>query len=449
MEDRHVEIYIDTLRKLSHRKAVHNIRKIIDKLHQADMANILRHLEAEDKIYIFDLIDDAVLKAQILGETEEITTSELLEGMDAEKIVDILQHMPSDELTDIVGILPEEVAQQVLSYMQEITSSEVEELLKYDKETAGGIMTPRFLALSEDTSAEEAIIEVRKAYEAETVFYIYVVDQEGHFLGVLSLRELIIAPPNARLSRIMKTDVWKVHTDMDQEQVAQLVSKYNILAIPVVDDKNVLVGIITVDDVIDVIRREATEDILKMGGTQSEEYLSTSVFRRAKLRIPWLFATWMGGFLALQVVGHFEGLLERMVYLAAFMPIISGMGGNVGTQTSAIVVRGLATGRVNPREVLKVLGMELRTGLILGVCYGLLLGFVARAQFASIPMLGMTVGLAICAAMVMSSVIATIMPMIFQRLNVDPAIATGPSLTTTVDVLSILTYFTIASTLLF
>ena len=216
-----------------------------------------------------------------------------------------------------------------------------------------------------------------------------------------------------------------------------------------VDDKNVLVGIITVDDVIDVIRREATEDILKMGGTQSEEYLSTSVFRRAKLRIPWLFVTWMGGFLALQVVGHFEGLLERMVYLAAFMPIISGMGGNVGTQTSAIVVRGLATGRVNPREVLKVLGMELRTGLILGVCYGLLLGFVARAQFASIPMLGMTVGLAICAAMVMSSVIATIIPMIFQRLNVDPAIATGPSLTTTVDVLSILTYFTIANTLLF
>ena len=222
MEDRHVEIYIDTLRKLSHRKAVHNIRKIIDKLHQADMANILRHLEAEDKIYIFDLIDDAVLKAQILGETEEITTSELLEGMDAEKIVDILQHMPSDELTDIVGILPEEVAQQVLSYMQEITSSEVEELLKYDKETAGGIMTPRFLSLSEDTSAEEAIIEVRKAYEAETVFYIYVVDQEGHLLGVLSLRELIIASPNARLSKIMKTDVWKVHTDMDQEQVASL-----------------------------------------------------------------------------------------------------------------------------------------------------------------------------------------------------------------------------------
>lgn len=449
MDDRHVNIYIETLRKLSHRKAVHNIKKIMDRLHPADVANILRHLEAEEKRYIFNLVANADLKAEILGEVDEMTAGELLAGMNVKNIVQILQNMPSDKLTDIVGNLPEETAQQVLSYMKEITSSEVEQLLKYHKETAGGIMTPHFLALREDTTAEEAIREVRKAYEAETVFYIYVVDQEGHLSGVLSLRELIIAPPEARLSSIMRTEVWKVHTDMDQEQVAHLVSKYNILAIPVVDDKNVMVGIITVDDVVDVIRTEATEDILKMGGTHHQEYLSTSAFTRARLRIPWLFATWLGGFLALQVVGHFAGFLEKMVYLAAFMPVISGMGGNVGTQTSAIVVRGLATGRINHKEILKVVARELRTGLLLGVCFGSLLGLVARVQFTAIPMLGVTVGLAIFAAMVMAATIATIMPMLFTKFNVDPAIATGPSLTTTVDVLSILTYFTIASLMLF
>ncbi len=449
MEDRLVGIYIDTLRKLCHRKATHNIRKIIDRLHPADVANIFRHLEVEEKKYVFDLIPDVVLKAQILGELEEITTRELLEGMDAKKVVQILQNMPSDELTDVVALLPEQVAKRVLADLKEITSTEVEELLRYDKETAGGIMTPRFLALDENTTAEEGIKEVRKAYEAETVFYIYVVDQEGHLSGVVSLRELIIAPPDACLSSIMRPDVWKVHTHVDQEHVAKLVSRYNILAIPVVDDKNVMVGIITVDDILDVIRREATEDILMMGGAQSQEYLSTSVLKRAKLRIPWLFATWMGGFLALQIVGHFKGLLEGMVYLAAFMPIISGMGGNVGAQTSAIVVRGLATGRVNPREVMKVLGKELKTGLILGSCYGALLGLVARVQFTSVPMLSVTVGLAICSAMVMAATIASILPLIFVRINVDPAIASGPSLATTVDVLSIFTYFTIANILLF
>ena len=237
----------------------------------------------------------------------------------------------------------------------------------------------------------------------------------------------------------------------DQEHIARVVSRYNILAIPVVDDDNVLVGIITVDDVLDVIREEATEDILKMAGTHSyqDEVTSLSARRLAWIRFPWLFFSWLGGILAAQLIHQYSDQLSKIVALAAFMPVIIGMAGNVGTQSATIVVRGLATGRIDPKSWVRVISKEVAVGTLLGICYGLLLGLLATYQFSSIAWLGFVVGLAICVVMMFSALLASFLPLVLHRFRVDPAVATGPFVTTGVDVLGLLVYFNIARLFLF
>jgi magnesium transporter len=278
-------------------------------------------------------------------------------------------------------------------------------------------------------------------------FYLYVVNNYGNLVGVISLRQLVVVPPDTPLKQFMTTDVFSVKTDMDQEEVAKLVARYDILAVPVVDENNRLVGIVTVDDVIDIIRTEATEDILKMAGV-GEEYVETkSIFKSTRIRLPWLFASCIGGVVAIIIIGHFEGVLTQVAYLAAFIPVIMGMGGNIGTQSSTIVVRGLATGRLNVRDIWKVVVKELCIGLILGVVYGLLISAVAQVSYSTL-MLAIAVGLALTSSMAIAALVGSLVPMVMARLNIDPAVSTGPFVTTAVDIISVSCYFVLATTLL-
>jgi magnesium transporter len=234
---------------------------------------------------------------------------------------------------------------------------------------------------------------------------------------------------------------------MDQEEVAKLVARYDILAVPVVDDSNRLVGIVTVDDVIDILRKEATEDILKMAGA-GEEFIETkSVFKSTRIRLPWLFASCLGGIAAFFIIGTFESSLNKVAYLAAFIPVIMGMGGNIGTQSSTIVVRGLATGRLHVRDIWTVVSKELAIGLILGLVYGLFIGTVAHFRY-SLGLLGLAVGLAVISSMSIAALVGSMVPMGFARINIDPAVATGPFVTTAIDIISVFFYFKIATTLL-
>jgi magnesium transporter len=257
----------------------------------------------------------------------------------------------------------------------------------------------------------------------------------------------VLVPPETQLKDIMATDVISVQTDMDQEEVARIVARYDFLAVPVVDGANRLVGIVTVDDVIDIIRKEATEDILKMAGAGEEFVETKSILKSTRIRLPWLFASCIGGIVAFFIIGRFEHSLMKFAYLAAFIPVIMGMGGNIGTQSSTIVVRGLATGRLSIQDIGPVVFKELAIGSILGLVYGLLIGSVAHFRYSMVP-LAVAVSLAVISSMSIAALVGSLVPMGFARINIDPAVATGPFVTTAIDILSVSFYFLIATTLL-
>jgi magnesium transporter len=441
-------ILVDSIKRLLRRATASHLDKIVNKTHAADLSVVFRSLSLAEQRKLFGLISDVEQKGILFSELDEDTFQDLIEGMKIEDIVRILESMPADDVADIIGRLPEEKSQAILDKMKRAESEEVEDLLRYEDDTAGGIMVPDFIALREDVTAREAIESLQTEHsDVEMAFYLYVVDEYGKLVGVSSLRQLVVVSPDAILKEFMTTDVFSVQTDMDQEEVARLVARYDILAVPVVDGTNRLMGIVTVDDVIDILRKEATEDILKMAGAGEEFVETKTIFKSTRIRLPWLFASCLGGIFAFFIIGEYENSLSKITYLAAFIPVIMGMGGNIGTQSSTIVVRGLATGRINVRDIWPVVFKELSIGLILGLVYGLLIGSVAQFRY-SMEALALSVALAVICSMSVAALVGSLVPMGFARINIDPAVATGPLVTTAIDIISVFFYFLIATTLL-
>ena len=441
-------ILVDSIKRLLRRGAASHLGKIVNKTHAADLSVVFRSLSLGEQRKLFGLISDVEQKGILFSELDEDTFQDLIEDMKIEDIVRILESMPADDVADIIGRLPEEKSQTILDKMKRAESEEVEDLLRYEDDTAGGIMVPDFIALREDVTAREAIESLQTEHsDVEMAFYLYVVDGYGKLVGVSSLRQLVVVSPETVLKEFMTTDVFSVQTDMDQEEVARLVARYDILAVPVVDGTNRLMGIVTVDDVIDILRKEATEDILKMAGAGEEFVETKTIFKSTRIRLPWLFASCMGGLFAFFIIGEYENSLSKIAYLAAFIPVIMGMGGNIGTQSSTIVVRGLATGRINVRDIWPVVFKELSIGVILGLVYGLLIGFVAQFRY-SMEALALSVALAVICSMSIAALVGSLVPMGFARINIDPAVATGPLVTTAIDIISVFFYFLIATTLL-
>jgi magnesium transporter len=420
----------------------------VNKTHGADLSVLFRSLSLAQQHKLFDMITDVEQKGILFSELEEDIFQDLIEEMPVEDIVKVLESMPADDVADILGRLPEDRSQEILDKMKKAESEEVEDLLRYDDDTAGGIMVPDFIALKEDVTAKEAIESLQKEHsDVEMAFYLYVVDEYGKLVGVSSLRQLVVVAPDTCLKEFMSTDVFSVRTDMDQEEVARIVARYDILAVPVVDDANRLVGVVTVDDVIDILRKEATEDILKMAGVGEEFVETKSIFKSTRIRLPWLFASCVGGLFAFYIIGKFESSILKYAYLAAFIPVIMGMGGNIGTQSSTIVVRGLATGRLHVRDIWSVVMKELSVGVILGSVYGALIGSVAQFRYSMLA-LAVSVTLAVISSMSVAALVGSLVPMAFARINIDPAVATGPFVTTAIDIISVFFYFKIATTLL-
>lgn len=442
-------VLTETIKRLMRRGATARLAKIISKVHEADLPAVFPSLSASNQRKLFQLIHDPEKKGYVVSELDEDIGLNLIESLPIEELAEIIDNMPSDDSVAFIKMLPQDKAEAVLGMMEKSESDEVEGLLRYEDDTAGSIMIPDFIALKEDMTAKDVIesLQSKEYLDVEMPFYIYVVDEDDHLVGVSSLRQLVVVPSTTPLHQFMGKDVISVTTDMDQEEVAKIVARYNILAVPVVDEDEKMVGIVTVDDVIDVFREEATEDILKMAGVGEEFVETKSIVRSTRIRLPWLFASFMGGIVAIFIIGYFEESLKQVSYLALFIPVIMGMGGNIGIQSSTIVVRGIATGRINIRDLWSVVSKELSIGIILGVFYGVLLGTLVQFQY-SIDALAISVAIGVFSSMSVAALVGSFMPMMFARMHIDPAVATGPFVTSSIDILSVLIYFQVATILL-
>ena len=444
-------VLLDTIRRLNRRNATDRVMKLINKTHPADIAWVFRHLSPVERSAIFNIVAQSSEVADFLSELDQAIMLELVEDLTPKFMVAIIKEMATDDAADLLEALPDEFANEIRQLMGKEDREEVDELMQYHPESAGGLMSPDFMALDEELSVGDAIKKVQeRSEEKEMSFYLYITHgDEVQLSGVLSLRELLMHPPYRQLSNIMNPKVIAVGTDTDQEEVAHIVSQYNILAVPVVDPSYSVIGIVTVDDIIDVIREEATEDFLQMAGAgKDREILLKSTVDNALTRAPWLFASWVGGVLAALIISFFENELQQVIALAAFIPIVMGMGGNIGTQSSTIVVRGIATGRINMNELAKVVFKEMRVGVMLGAFYGLILGIMAYFTYGDPIQLGLVVGLSVLFAMALAATVGTFVPLILKRLDIDAAVATGPFVTTSIDIFGVFAYFLIAKLLM-
>jgi magnesium transporter len=452
MQIEQIKILTASLKRLLRRGATRQLQNIIKKTHMADLAIAFKELSPDNRSRLFKLINDPEQIGLLFTMLDESLFVEFVKYVELDKLVDAFDNMASDDAVALLSLLDNDLSDQILSKMKKEESDNVEQLMSFGEDTAGSLMVTDFVALEQDVNAKQVIEALQNKYlDVEMPFYIYVIDEYGKLVGVSSLRQLVVVHPSLPLKEFMATDIVSVKPYTDREEVARLVSRYDYLAVPVVDDDNRMMGIVTVDDVIDILHEAATEDILKMAGV-GEEYIETqTVLRGTRIRLPWLFASFLGGVAAFFIIGGFEKDLAKFTGLAAFIPVIMGMGGNIGTQSSTIVVRGIATGRINVRDFSNVVLKEFAVGLILGLVYGLFIGIIAKITFSSEPFslaLAFAVGLAIISSMTIAALVGSMVPLILEKLHIDPAVATGPFVTTSIDIVSVYCYFSIAVKLL-
>ena len=424
------------------------LRALLSELHPADLAEVLQELEEEDRTAVVQLLAGPTA-AEAISELELEEQVDLVTALPPEQAKVILDEMSADDAADLFAELDPEQAGALLGLMAKEEATDVRELLGFREDSAGGIMTTEFVAIQAHRTAAEAIEQLRReAPSAETAYYVYVVDARERLVGVLSLRELIVAPPDAEVRSIMRTNPVSVHVGDDQEEVARVVQKYNLLAVPVVDDQEILRGIVTVDDVIDVLEEEATEDIYRAGAVSEEEIdPEGAIWPSIRARLPWLLGLLFLSLLSGKVIETFTPLMDRVHALAIFITTMAGGAGNAATQALTVVVRGLATGEVERGQLARVVWREARIGLVIGLVCGLVLGVAATIWNGS-PWIGLIVGLSITINLMLAKAAGSLVPVIIQRIGLDPAVASGPFIATITDTTSMLVYFSIAALVL-
>jgi len=432
---RRIDLVLDSVKRLLRIGATANLGNILQKQHPADLAQIFGELPDRDRVAAFTVLleRNSRLAMETLSELGHEAAAALLAGRSAEEIAKLVQEMPPDDAAALIDKLPDELSSAVLELMGRKASGEVENLLEYAEQTAGRIMNPNVFALAEDMTVGEAITALQSSRDVEMVFYLYIVDARRHLVGVTSLRRLLLVSPETPLKRIMTPEPISARVDMDQEEVARLVASYNLLAIPVVEESNKLVGLITVDDVIDVIKDEATEDLYRLAGVSSDERVFTPAGESLRKRMPWLIVNLATAFMAAAVVGIFQNTISAWVALAVFMPIVAGMGGNAATQTLTVIVRGIALGELTWGNSRKALNKELLVGVGNGLVVGTIAALVAWVMNGD-PRLGIILALAMVVNLFVAGLAGTLIPLGLKAIKVDPALASAVFITTFTDV---------------
>jgi magnesium transporter len=443
---RRIDVVLDSVKRLLRIGATANLLNLLQKQHPADLAQVFGSLLDNERAAVFSVLAERNprLAMETVSEIGSEQGAQLLTGRSAEDIAKFLQEIPSDDAAALIDYLPEELSQEVLELMRRRESQQVESLLEYGEQTAGRIMNPSVFALNEDLTVGESITALQSSRDVEMVFYLYVVDERRHLVGVTSLRRLLLVSPETPLKRIMTPDIISVRVDTDQEEVARQVASYNLLAVPVVDEENKLVGVITVDDVIDVIKDEATEDLYRLAGVSGDERVGTPPFEALRKRLPWLGVNLVTAFLAASVVALFEDTIARVTALAVFMPIVAGMGGNAATQTLTVIVRGLALGELSWGNAQKALFKEMAIGLGSGLTLGVIAAAVAWGAKGQ-PMIGLILGLAMLCNMLVATIAGTLVPLGLKALKIDPALASSVFITTFTDVVGFASFLGFAT----
>lgn len=414
---------------------------ILVDLHPADIEEILNRLKKEERRYVFNILPNE-LASEVLSELDTPIMEQVLEGVTETKITNLVDEMESDDAADLIAELPDEVASKVMHRLTDEAAQEVKELLPYKEDTAGGIMAVEVISMPENATVNETIERIRERRdEFEALYNIWIVDLDQKLIGSVSMKDLVLAKGYTTLRKIMEIDIPSVHVDMDQEEVANYFRRYDLVSVPVVNDDKQLVGRITVDDIVDVMEEEGSEDLGFVAGAPAEEILEESTFAVSRARIPWLLVSFVGNIIAAFVLKAFNATIESHIASAFFFPLIMAMGGSTGQQASVIVVRGLAIGDIHSGDTRKRLFKELRVSLLNSLIFSsLIFSFIYFWQgilFASI--LSISLFVVINGA----SLFGALLPFLFKKLNIDPALATAPFIATTIDIFGLLVYLTI------
>ncbi len=446
MEDLDRQEILEDVSFLIQEKQAPKLRAIMLDAHPADIADLLMHMDGEHRSYLFEALDLRTAADAIL-EVDESTRQELIATWDERRLASLVREMNSDDAADFVSELSSDLAAAILKQIAPEESADVRKLLAHEEDTAGGIMALELVAMVQDSTVAEAINEIRKkADEIDTINHVYVVDSNRRLLGTVHLKQLILAEPYTRLSEIMSRDVISVQVGTDQEEVAKLARKYDLLSVPVVDAQGRLVGRITYDDIVDVMEEEAAEDISHMAGIASHgDIRDSSVLRTARIRLPWLVIGLFGGIVAAWILSFFENKLQQnIVVLMFFVPVVMAMGGNAGIQSSTIVVHGLATGSIGFSDMFQRLLREMRVAFLNGFLCGLLLLLIVTVVWNQ-PHYGILVGISLLIVMFVAALVGASIPLLLKRYNIDPAIATGPFITISNDILGLFIYMAIST----
>jgi magnesium transporter len=450
MPQRKLDVVLDSVKRLMRMGATANLVNLLQKQHPADLAQLFSELPERERLSAFSVLAErnSRLAMEGLSELGPEAGAALLSQRSAEEIGKLLQDLPSDDAAALIDYLPEELSASVLELVQRRPAGgDVGDLLEYKEQTAGRIMNPKVFALAEDMTAGESIVALQGSRDVEVVFYLYVIDVRRHLVGVVSLRRLLLVAPDTPLKRIMTTDLISVRADMDQEEVARQVASYNLLAIPVVDEENKLVGVITVDDVIDVIKDEATEDVYRLAGVAGDDRVFTSAWDSLRKRLPWLIVNLATAFLAASVVALFSRTIDKVVALAVFMPVVAGMGGNAATQTLTVIVRGIALGELTWGNSRKALFKEAAVGVGNGFACGVV-GAVIVYFFSGDRVLAAILAMAMVINMFVAATAGTVIPLALRAMKVDPALASAVFITTLTDVFGFFSFLGLATVML-
>ena len=446
-----IENTVDRIQELIDNDTEQQLREVLDTFHSADLADIFQLMKPEDRLACFlklneekaaDVIEylPPQLQVEILGDIDETLASRLI------------SKLPHDEAADVLGDMEEDETEVYLEKLPEKFSSEIRELLTYNEDTAGGIMNPLVLTVAHSMSVQDALDTIRIKAEKDNMelYYVYVVDKHEHLLGVVSLRTLLTTPSSLSIAEIMSRDIVKVHVDDYQGHIADIFMKYQFNALPVVDQYNHLKGIVTWDDVQDIVEEETTDEILTSSGIvtdlgdEDEDILTGSISNAIKARIPWLFITLIGEFIAVSVTNKYDHTFTALPIIAAFMPLLAGLGGNIGTQSITLMVRGMSTGQVVLSSGLKYIWRETLTGISIGLIFGILVTLVTWGWQNNVQ-LGVIVGVAMALNMTIATMIGTCTPLMLKKVGIDPAVASGPVIATTIDVIGLAVYLTLVT----